>query len=112
MIFTTVTVAHLPNDVVVIVGPLRRLHRVLVVFRIVDVYNQKIEKRSAMFETNLEFPLIRARNPVLVLIDEADQVVGWIELSSCCARACNDGIAEFFYLDRSIRGQRGGKQLL
>lgn len=87
---------------------------------IAAIYNQGIEERSSTFETTPRSPadmLERVnsmkRYPVLVMVDDADQVVGWAGLSSYRARACYDGIADFsIYLDSSIRGQGLGKQLL
>lgn len=47
------------------------------------------------------------------MVDEANQVFGWAGLSSYRGRACYDGIADFsIYLDRSVRGEGLGKQLL
>ncbi len=87
---------------------------------IAAIYNQGIEERSSTFETTPRSPTdmldrIKSmeRYPVLVMVDETDQVVGWAGLSSYRARACYDGIADFsIYLDRSVRGQGLGKQLL
>ncbi|SEE42394.1 arsinothricin resistance N-acetyltransferase ArsN1 family A [Pseudomonas migulae] len=87
---------------------------------IAAIYNQGIEERSSTFETHprtsadmLDRIRSMERYPVLVLVDEADQVVGWAGLSSYRARACYDGIADFsIYLDRSVRGQGLGKLLL
>jgi phosphinothricin acetyltransferase len=87
---------------------------------IAAIYNQGIEERSSTFETTPRSPadmLDRinsiGRYPVLVMVNEDDQIVGWAGLSSYRARACYDGIADFsIYLDRSIRGQGLGKQLL
>lgn len=53
------------------------------------------------------------RYPLLVMVDDADQVVGWAGLSSYRARAYYDGIADFsIYLDRSVRGRGLSQQLL
>jgi phosphinothricin acetyltransferase len=87
---------------------------------IAAIYNRGIEERSSTFETTPRSPAdmldrikTMERFPVLVMVDEADQVVGWAGLSSYRARACYDGIADFsIYLDRSVRGQGLGKQLL
>lgn len=87
---------------------------------IAAIYNQGIEERSSTFETTPRNPAdmldrinSMERYPVLVMVEEADQVVGWAGLSSYRARACYDGIADFsIYLDRSARGQGLGKQLL
>ncbi|MBO1537336.1 arsinothricin resistance N-acetyltransferase ArsN1 family A [Pseudomonas sp. OA65] len=87
---------------------------------IAAIYNQGIEERSSTFETTPRSPadmLERInsikRYPLLVMVDDADQVVGWAGLSSYRARACYDGIADFsIYLDRSVRGRGLGQQLL
>ncbi|VVN83588.1 Putative phosphinothricin acetyltransferase YwnH [Pseudomonas fluorescens] len=87
---------------------------------IAAIYNQGIEERSSTFETaprSLADMLDRInameRYPVLVMVDEANQVFGWAGLSSYRGRACYDGIADFsIYLDRSVRGEGLGKQLL
>lgn len=89
-------------------------------FSIAAIYNQGIEERSSTFETIPRGPADMVdrinsmeRYPVLVMVEETDQVVGWAGLSSYRARACYDGIADFsIYLDRSVRGQGLGKQLL
>lgn len=87
---------------------------------IAAVYNQGIEERSSTFETMPRSPAdmlerinSMERYPLLVMVDDADQVVGWAGLSSYRARACYDGIADFsIYLDRSVRGRGLGQQLL
>jgi phosphinothricin acetyltransferase len=87
---------------------------------IAAIYNQGIEDRSSTFETTLRNPddmLERlqpgGRYPVLVMLDEHDQVVGWASLSSYRDRACYDGIADFsIYMSREVRGQGLGKHLL
>lgn len=87
---------------------------------IAAIYNQGIEERSSTFETNprnpddmLERLQTADRYPVLVVLDEHDQVVGWASLSGYRARACYDGIADFsIYLSREVRGQGLGKLLL
>lgn len=84
------------------------------------IYNQGIEDRSSTFETT---PVCTSdmfnridsveRYPIVVMVDVADQVVGWAGLSSYRARACYDGVADFsIYLDRDVRGYGFGKQLL
>lgn len=87
---------------------------------IAAVYNQGIEERSSTFETMPRSPAdmleginSMERYPLLVMVDDADQVVGWAGLSSYRARACYDGIADFsIYLDRSVRERGLGQQLL
>ena len=84
------------------------------------IYNQGIEERSSTFETAPRNPadmLERLqggdRYPVLVMLDEHDQVVGWASLSGYRARACYDGIADFsIYFSREVRGQGLGRHLL
>ncbi|MEB3438079.1 arsinothricin resistance N-acetyltransferase ArsN1 family A [Pseudomonas sp. A2] len=88
--------------------------------QIAVIYNQGIEERSSTFETAPRNPadmIDRLQNanryPVLVVLDESNQVVGWAALSSYRARACYDGIADFsIYMDREARGQGLGKHLL
>ncbi|MDB5993508.1 MAG: family acetyltransferase [Pseudomonas sp.] len=85
-----------------------------------DIYNQGIEDRSSTFETTpraaedmLDRITTTDRYPVLILVNDSDQVIGWAGLSSYRSRACYDGIADFsIYLDRSVRGQGYGKHLL
>lgn len=87
---------------------------------IAAIYNQGIEQRSSTFETtprNPEDMLERLqsvdRYPVLVMLGEHDQVIGWASLSGYRARACYDGIADFsIYLSREVRGRGLGKHLL
>lgn len=88
--------------------------------QIAAIYNQGIEERSSTFETTPRNPadmVERLQNadryPVLVVLDEGNQVVGWAGLSSYRARACYDGIADFsIYMSREARGQGLGKHLL
>lgn len=88
--------------------------------QIAAIYNQGIEERSSTFETaprNPEDMIDRLQNadryPVLVVLDESNQVVGWAGLSSYRPRACYDGIADFsIYMSREVRGQGMGKHLL
>ncbi|HEY0286165.1 MAG TPA: arsinothricin resistance N-acetyltransferase ArsN1 family A [Pseudomonas sp.] len=87
---------------------------------IATIYNQGIEERSSTFETTprnptdmLERLQTGSRYPVLVMLDEQDQVVGWASLSRYRDRACYDGIADFsIYMSREARGQGLGKHLL
>ena len=87
---------------------------------IARIYNQGIEGRSATFETTLRSAddmrgRIEAaeRYPLLVMLDDADQVVAWAGLSSYRPRACYDGVADFsIYLERSARGRGLGRPLL
>ncbi len=87
---------------------------------IADIYNQGIKERSSTFETKprsaddlMERISSSARYPMLVMINDDHQVVGWAGLSSYRARDCYDGIADFsIYLDSDVRGQGLGKQLL
>lgn len=87
---------------------------------IARIYNQGIEGRSATFETTLRSAddmrgRIEAaeRYPLLVMLDDADQVVAWAGLSSYRPRACYDGVADFsIYLERNARGRGLGRQLL
>ncbi|UTW06064.1 arsinothricin resistance N-acetyltransferase ArsN1 family A [Pseudomonas benzenivorans] len=87
---------------------------------IARIYNQGIEGRSATFETTLRAAddmrgRIEAaeRYPLLVMLDDADQVVAWAGLSSYRPRACYDGVADFsIYLERSARGRGLGRPLL
>ncbi|MDZ5602924.1 arsinothricin resistance N-acetyltransferase ArsN1 family A [Pseudomonas sp. RP23018S] len=87
---------------------------------IAAIYNQGIEERSSTFETtprNPEEMLERIqsvdRYPVLVMLGEHDQVIGWASLSGYRARVCYNGIADFsIYLSREVRGRGLGKHLL
>ncbi|WAH58797.1 arsinothricin resistance N-acetyltransferase ArsN1 [Pseudomonas silvicola] len=87
---------------------------------IANIYNQGIEERSSTFETAPRKPedmLDRLqtadRYPVLVMLDDNDNVVGWASLSSYRPRSCYDGIADFsIYMSREVRGQGLGKHLL
>jgi len=87
---------------------------------IATIYNQGIEERSSTFETTprnpddmLERLQTHDRYPVLVMLDEHDQVVGWASLSGYRDRACYEGIADFsIYMSREVRGQGMGKRLL
>lgn len=89
-------------------------------FQIAAIYNQGIEERSSTFETaprNPDDMIDRLQNadryPVLVVLDESNQVVGWASLSSYRSRACYDGIADFsIYMRREARGRGLGKHLL
>lgn len=88
--------------------------------RMAAIYNQGIEDRSSTFattpvDTSDMFDRINAveRYPVVVMVDVANQVVGWAGLSSYRDRACYEGVADFsIYLDRGVRGYGFGKQLL
>lgn len=87
---------------------------------IAAIYNQGIEERSSTFETTPRTPddmverlQAHDRYPVLVMLDEHDQVVGWASLSGYRDRACYEGIADFsIYMSREVRGQGMGKHLL
>jgi L-amino acid N-acyltransferase YncA len=87
---------------------------------IAAIYNQGIEERSFTFETTPRIPedvidrLQHAdRYPLLVVIDESNQVVGWAGLSEYKARACYNGVADFsIYMRRDARGRGLGKLLL
>ncbi len=88
--------------------------------QIAAIYNQGIEERSSTFETTPRNPadMIERlqsadRYPVLVMLDEDNQVVGWAGLSTYRARACYDGIADFsIYMSRKARGRGQSKHLL
>ncbi len=79
---------------------------------IAAIYNQGIEDRTATFEVTPRTPSdIRAwfdgRHPVVVVEDEAGQIVAFANASSYRPRACYDGVAEFsVYVSRAAR--RGG----
>ena len=86
--------------------------------RVVAIYNQGIEERTATFETRLRTveemrAVIASDYPMLVAIGLGGAVIGWAGLSAYRARACYAGIVEFsVYLDPSARGRGLGKQLL
>ncbi len=87
---------------------------------ITAIYNAGIAERSATFETEprseeqMAARLDRLdRYPLLVAIDEADEVVGWAGLTRYSRRTCYAGIGEFsIYLARQARGRGIGKALL
>ncbi|HGA2734898.1 TPA: arsinothricin resistance N-acetyltransferase ArsN1 family A [Pseudomonas aeruginosa] len=86
---------------------------------IAEIYNQGIEDRSSTFETQPRTakdvqPWVAdmSRHPVLV-VEVDGVVVAWANLSSCRARSCYAGIADFsIYLHRDVRGRGIGKALL
>jgi len=87
---------------------------------IAAIYNQGIKERSSTFETTPRIAndmIDRLQNagshPVLVVLDERNEFVGWAGLSRYRARACYDGIADFsIYMSRDARGRGLGKLLL
>lgn len=85
---------------------------------IARIYNQGIADRTATFETELRTAEdVRRRledeRRFPQLVAESKGVIGWAGLASYRSRACYAGIAEFsIYLDRTVRGQGVGRQLL
>ena len=88
---------------------------------IARIYNQGIEDRLATLETTPRSPEERAewlaargpRHPVIVALDEREEVVGWISLNAFNPRAAYDHVADFsVYVGREQRGKRIGDQLL
>lgn len=88
---------------------------------IARIYNQGIEDRVATLETELRGAEERAqwlaqhgtRHPVLVAVDEADNVLGWGSLNAFNPRRAYDQVVDFsLYVAREHRGRGIGHALL
>lgn len=79
-----------------------------------EIYNEGIVDRIATFETNPRSAddiagWLDASRPVVVVTDQAGQIVGYAATFSYADRCCYAGIAEFsVYVRRSHRGQGVG----
>lgn len=79
------------------------------------IYNQGIEDRIATFETSPRTPgqiseWFESGLPIIVVTDDADDVVGWAAAFPYADRCCYAGIAEFsVYVRRDQRGKRIGE---
>lgn len=79
-----------------------------------DIYNEGIVDRIATFETNPRSAADLAgwfdgKHPIVAVIDQGGQVVGYAATFSYADRCCYAGIAEFsVYVRRSHRGQGVG----
>ncbi|SHI68580.1 phosphinothricin acetyltransferase [Geosporobacter subterraneus DSM 17957] len=89
--------------------------------RITDIYNEGIADRVATLETRLreseemEAWLLNRGEAykILVIADEADQVLGWASLNVFNARCCYSSVVDIsIYIQRSMRGKGLGKILL
>jgi L-amino acid N-acyltransferase YncA len=87
---------------------------------ICTIYNQGIEDRIAMLETELRTPEERRewmaarapRHPVVVATDDGP-VVGWGSLNAFNPRPAYDNVADLsVYVERAWRGRGVGKALL
>ena len=88
---------------------------------IARIYNQGIRARIATFETAERTAEERrtwllghdAQHPVMVAVDDHDDVLGWADASGYRPRACYAGVAEFsIYVDEAARGHGVGTILL
>lgn len=81
---------------------------------IVEIYNEGIADRIATFETSSRsvdqiLGWFDGRHPVIVVINQAGQIVGYAATFSYADRCCYAGIAEFsVYVRRANRGQGVG----
>jgi phosphinothricin acetyltransferase len=79
------------------------------------IYNQGIEDRIATFETRLRMRediegWFQGRYPLVVVVGDGGQIVGFASTSLYKDRECYQGIAEFsVYVERSWRGRGVGK---
>ncbi|HWA21915.1 MAG TPA: arsinothricin resistance N-acetyltransferase ArsN1 family A [Caulobacterales bacterium] len=79
------------------------------------IYNQGIEDRVATFETaprNAEqiAPWFESKLPIVVVVGDADDVVGWAAAFAYADRCCYAGIGEFsVYVRRDQRGRGVGE---
>jgi L-amino acid N-acyltransferase YncA len=85
---------------------------------ITRIYNERIERRIATFQTRLRTAEDIVRwfgNPVHpVLVAELnDEGVGWVAASTYWARECYAGIAEFsVYIANTVQGKGIGSRLM
>jgi len=82
---------------------------------IAAIYNEGIADRGATFETRLRTAdevraWIGGRHPVVVVTDNANQVVAWAAASAYRSRECYAGVAECsVYVARNARGRGAGR---
>ena len=82
---------------------------------IAHIYNQGIEDRIATFETAPRSPeqieaWFESKLPIVVAIDDQDDVVGWAAAFAYADRCCYAGIGEFsVYVRRDRRGRGVGE---
>ena len=82
------------------------------------IYNEGIEDRVATFETRMRTPDdIRGwfddRHPIVVVTDDANEVVAWASTSTYRPRECYAGVAECsVYVARAARGRGAGRVAL
>lgn len=82
-----------------------------------EIYRQAIEEGEATFETRTPtweaFDAGKLAAPRLVIMDDADQVVGWAAASAVSARPAYRGVIEHsVYVHRDARGRGFGRRLL
>jgi L-amino acid N-acyltransferase YncA len=90
--------------------------------RIVEIYNSTIPTRMVTADT--EPVTVESRiawfhehnttnRPLWVVLDDAEQITGWVSFQSFYGRAAYDATAEIsIYLDASQRGKGLGKEIL
>jgi L-amino acid N-acyltransferase YncA len=85
---------------------------------IARIYNEGIDDRVATFETRHRTAddVVRwfdGRHPVVVVVDDHNEVIAFAATSTYCPRDCYAGIAEFsVYASRAARGRGAGRMAM
>lgn len=85
---------------------------------IARIYNEGIDDRVATFETRHRTPddVVRwfdGRHPIVVVVDDAGEVIAFAATSTYRPRDCYAGIAEFsVYAPRATRGRGAGRMAM